>query len=43
VEARDPATLAVVAATVAVVAMAASYAPARRAAMTDPLMVLRAE
>jgi putative ABC transport system permease protein len=43
VDARDPATLAAVGVTVALVAVAASYAPARRAATADPLLVLRAE
>jgi putative ABC transport system permease protein len=43
VDARDPATFAAVAVAVALVAVAASYGPARRAATTDPLVVLRAE
>ena len=43
VDARDPATFAAVAVTVLLVAIAASYVPARRAATTDPLVVLRAE
>jgi ABC-type antimicrobial peptide transport system permease subunit len=43
VDARDPATFAAVALVVALVAVAASYVPARRAASVDPLMLLRAE
>jgi putative ABC transport system permease protein len=43
VDARDPATFAVVGLAVALIAVAASYAPARRAATADPLIVLRAE
>jgi predicted permease len=39
----DPLTLAAVAALLAVVALAAAYAPARRAARLDPLVVLRVE
>jgi putative ABC transport system permease protein len=39
----DPATYAVVAAFLAVVAAAASYLPARRAARSDPVQALRAE
>jgi ABC-type antimicrobial peptide transport system permease subunit len=40
---RDPATFAGVAMAVVLVAVAASYVPARRAATTDPLVVLRVE
>jgi len=43
VDAQDPATFAGVAFLVALVAVGASYVPARRAAIVDPLMVLRAE
>jgi putative ABC transport system permease protein len=43
VDARDPATFVAVAVAIALVAVAASYVPARRAATTDPLVVLRAE
>lgn len=43
VDARDPITFVAVGVVVAVVAAAASYGPARRAATTDPLMVLRAD
>ncbi len=43
VDARDPATFATVGLAVAIVAIAASYVPARRAATADPLVVLRAE
>jgi predicted permease len=43
VDARDPVTFVGVAVAVALVAVAASYVPARRAATTDPLVVLRAE
>ena len=43
VRARDPWTIAVAAAAVAVVALVASYVPARRAAGLDPLLALRAE
>lgn len=43
VDARDPETFAVVAVVVGLVALAASYVPARRAATADPLLVLRAE
>jgi len=39
----DPVTLALVAAVLGVVAFAAAYAPARRAARLDPLAVLRVE
>jgi putative ABC transport system permease protein len=43
VDARDPVTFAAVGLAVAIVAVTASYAPARRAATADPLVVLRAE
>jgi putative ABC transport system permease protein len=43
IDARDPATLATVGVTLALIAVAASYVPARRAAAADPLIVLRAE
>ena len=43
VDSRDPATFAGAALVVALVALAASYVPARRAATADPLLVLRAE
>jgi putative ABC transport system permease protein len=43
VDAADPATLAMAGLTVALVAVAASFVPARRAAHADPLVVLRAE
>jgi len=39
----DPATLGLVAALLLVVAMAASYFPARRAAKVDPMEALRCE
>jgi ABC-type antimicrobial peptide transport system permease subunit len=39
----DPITFVLVGVTVTLVAIAASYSPARRAAATDPLAVLRAE
>jgi ABC-type lipoprotein release transport system permease subunit len=39
----DPATLAAAAAVLALVALGASYLPARRAARVDPAVVLRAE
>jgi putative ABC transport system permease protein len=43
VSARDPVVFAAVATLLAVVALAASYAPARRAAAVDPVEVLRGE
>jgi putative ABC transport system permease protein len=43
VTATDPATYVAVAAFLAVVAVAASYVPARRAARSDPVKALRAE
>jgi putative ABC transport system permease protein len=43
VSARDPAVFVGVAALLAVVALAASYAPARRAAAVDPVEILRGE
>jgi putative ABC transport system permease protein len=43
VSARDPAVFIGVASALAVVALAASYAPARRAAAVDPVEVLRGE
>jgi putative ABC transport system permease protein len=43
VEAADPSTLLVAAATLALVALAATWLPARRAALVDPQIVLREE
>jgi predicted permease len=43
VRARDPLTFVVMALTLAAVALAASYLPARRAARTDPMASLRAD
>jgi putative ABC transport system permease protein len=43
VDARDPATFAVAALVVSLVAMVASYVPSRRAATADPLVALRGE
>jgi putative ABC transport system permease protein len=42
-KARDPGTLALAAASLAVISMAASYLPSRRAARLDPLVALREE
>jgi len=43
VQPTDPATLATVSAVVLVVALLASYVPARRAADVDPVSALRTE
>jgi putative ABC transport system permease protein len=43
VQPTDPATLATVSVTVLLVALLASYVPARRAAVVDPSTALRAE
>ena len=43
VSAADPATFAVVAFVLALIAMAASYIPARRTLRVDPLIALRQE
>jgi putative ABC transport system permease protein len=43
VEPRDPATFAVVAVAFALVAVFASYLPARRATRVDPMVALRVE
>jgi ABC-type antimicrobial peptide transport system permease subunit len=39
----DPATLAIAAATIALVAFLAGYLPARRASAMDPMLALRTE
>jgi ABC-type lipoprotein release transport system permease subunit len=43
VEASDPMTFLVVAATLGIVALVASYIPSMRAARVDPVIALRAE
>jgi ABC-type antimicrobial peptide transport system permease subunit len=43
VHATDPATIAAAACTLALVAAAAAYLPARRASRVDPMVVLRVE
>jgi len=43
IDPRDPATYAVLSGVLTIVALAASYLPARRAAATDPLRALRTD